>query len=69
MSDSRIASLERGEIQDQKHHNTAPALLYEESVLFDGGKVVSSGGLAATSGEKTGRSPKDKRIVNQAQYF
>ena len=43
--------------------NIVPAELYEEAVRYDQGAIVSSGALVAYSGEKTGRSPKDKRIV------
>lgn len=44
--------------------NAAPARLYELALAFDeGAAIVDSGALVAMSGEKTGRSPKDKRIV------
>lgn len=44
--------------------NAAPARLYEMALAFDeGAAIVDSGALVAMSGEKTGRSPKDKRIV------
>ncbi len=44
--------------------NPDPAFLYEEAIRFDPGSVITdSGALVAYSGEKTGRSPKDKRIV------
>lgn len=43
--------------------NASPARLYEEGVRHDKSFVVSSGALAARSGSKTGRSPKDKRLV------
>lgn len=44
--------------------NGSPALLYEEAILHDAtAAIVSSGALALRSGEKRGRSPKDKRIV------
>src|SRR5204863_9609569 len=46
--------------------NTAPARLYEDAVLHDGGRISSSGALVSLSGAKTGRSPKDKRIVEEA---
>ncbi len=46
--------------------NSAPAALYEDAVQFDGGAIVSSGSLVAYSGDKTGRSPKDKRLVREA---
>lgn len=44
--------------------NPAPARLYQEALLREKGSVISStGALVALSGEKTGRSPTDKRIV------
>ncbi len=43
--------------------NPTPAELYEDALAFDGGVITSSGAVATLSGEKTGRSPKDKRIV------
>ncbi len=43
--------------------NAAPALLYEEAITLRDGHITSAGALLTTSGEKTGRSPKDKRIV------
>jgi len=44
--------------------NLSPALLYEDAVRFDRGAHIADGGaLVAYSGEKTGRSPKDKRVV------
>src|SRR5262249_53207015 len=44
-------------------HNVAPARLYELGVTHEGATIAASGALATFSGEKTGRSPKDKRIV------
>ena len=46
--------------------NASPARLYEEAIKFDKGAITSSGALVARSGSKTGRSPKDKRIVDHA---
>jgi phosphoenolpyruvate carboxykinase (ATP) len=44
--------------------NLPPALLFEEAIRYDPGASISdTGALVAYSGEKTGRSPKDKRIV------
>ena len=43
--------------------NLPPARLYEEAIAAGDSHIMSSGALATTSGEKTGRSPKDKRIV------
>jgi phosphoenolpyruvate carboxykinase (ATP) len=44
--------------------NLSPAKLYEEALRNEGGSAISSAGaLVVSSGAKTGRSPKDKRIV------
>jgi len=46
--------------------NLSPAVLYEEAIRFDVKTSISaSGSLVAYSGSKTGRSPRDKRIVKQ----
>jgi len=46
-------------------HNPSVAQLYEDALRFEPGTVISSAGaLITTSGSKTGRSPKDKRIVD-----
>lgn len=46
--------------------NAAPALLYEHGLRNEPGTAISaSGALIAMSGEKTGRSPSDKRIVDE----
>ena len=45
--------------------NLSRAKLYQEAVLHDEGAAISNlGGLMLRSGEKTGRCPKDKRIVS-----
>ncbi|MCA9036099.1 MAG: phosphoenolpyruvate carboxykinase (ATP) [Planctomycetaceae bacterium] len=44
--------------------NLAPSTLYEEAIRHEPGTSISDAGcLIAYSGEKTGRSPKDKRVV------
>ncbi|MEM9861911.1 MAG: phosphoenolpyruvate carboxykinase (ATP) [Myxococcota bacterium] len=44
--------------------NAAPARLYMEAIRYEPDSSISDrGALIAYSGEKTGRSPKDKRIV------
>ncbi len=46
------------------YRNLHPALLYEEAIRYEpGASIASTGALVAYSGKKTGRSPKDKRIV------
>ncbi len=44
--------------------NLPPSRLYEEAIRYDTKtRVAESGALVAYSGTKTGRSPKDKRVV------
>jgi phosphoenolpyruvate carboxykinase (ATP) len=47
--------------------NPTPAELYEQGLVRERGTAITStGALVALSGQKTGRSPKDKRIVVDA---
>ena len=47
--------------------NADPARLYEEAIRFEPGTTISdTGALIAYSGDKTGRSPQDKRLVKHA---
>ncbi len=52
----KVASIER---------NLSPPLLYERGLIDEGAQLTAAGAIAANSGEKTGRSPKDKRIVRE----
>ena len=46
------------------HRNLPPSVLYEHAIRYDKeATIAENGALVAYSGEKTGRSPKDKRIV------
>ncbi|ODV62719.1 phosphoenolpyruvate carboxykinase (ATP) [Ascoidea rubescens DSM 1968] len=45
--------------------NAAVPVLYEDGLKEKGTVISSSGALMAYSGDKTGRSPKDKRIVDE----
>lgn len=47
--------------------NPTPAQLIEIAVREEGCRLTGSGALVAYSGEKTGRSPKDKRIVAEPE--
>jgi len=48
--------------------NLPPSKLYEEAIRYDARtRIADSGALVAYSGAKTGRSPKDKRIVRRPQ--
>lgn len=50
------------------HRNLVPARLYEEAVRGERGSAVAeNGALVVDSGRKTGRSPKDKRIVEEPE--
>jgi phosphoenolpyruvate carboxykinase (ATP) len=43
--------------------NAPVSLLYEDAIRNEGAIISSTGSLINFSGKKTGRSPKDKRIV------
>lgn len=62
---SRIAEIQKGNFPEDVLRNASPAQLYEDAIRFDQATITSSGGIATSSGQKTGRSPKDKRIVQQ----
>ncbi len=47
--------------------NVCPARLYEDAIRFDHGEITSTGAVVTRSGEKTGRSPTDKRIVDNLE--
>jgi phosphoenolpyruvate carboxykinase (ATP) len=47
--------------------NLPPSVLYEHAIRYDkNATIAENGALVAYSGEKTGRSPKDKRIVRNS---
>ena len=51
----------------QIHRNLTVAELYEDALKYEDGVYISStGALIAASGAKTGRSPSDKRIVEES---
>src|SRR3954454_7609527 len=46
------------------HHNAPASLLYEHAIRYErDATIADNGALVAYSGVKTGRSPKDKRVV------
>jgi len=50
------------------HRNASPAFLYEAALRFEKGSTISAtGALIAYSGKKTGRSPTDKRVVDEPE--
>jgi phosphoenolpyruvate carboxykinase (ATP) len=47
--------------------NASVAVLYEEALKYEEGTAITSAGALCTmSGAKTGRSPRDKRIVDES---
>ncbi len=48
------------------HFNLAAAPLVEHAIRKGEGKLAANGAIVATTGKKTGRSPKDKFIVKDA---
>src|SRR5262245_65879884 len=59
----RAYDLTVGEI----HHNLPPSQLYEHAIRYEAdASIAENGALVAYSGVKTGRSPKDKRVVKHA---
>jgi phosphoenolpyruvate carboxykinase (ATP) len=53
----------RLELEPTFQRNAPVASLYEDAIINEGAVISSSGALINFSGKKTGRSPKDKRIV------
>lgn len=50
------------------HRNLPPSSLYEQAIRFDkDASIAENGALVAYSGAKTGRSPKDKRVVKRPE--
>jgi len=64
-SQSRVQSIAAGDFPEDVYRNPTVAKLYEFGLKFDGSVITASGGLATLSGDKTGRCPKDKRLVDQ----
>jgi phosphoenolpyruvate carboxykinase (ATP) len=51
---------------EEVHRNLPPSALYEHAILYErDAHIAENGALVAYSGVKTGRSPKDKRVVKQ----
>src|SRR4051812_37395527 len=62
MADPILA--QHGITVEDVRRNLPPSKLYEEAIRHDTQtRIADSGALVAYSGAKTGRSPKDKRVV------
>ncbi|MEZ0298287.1 MAG: phosphoenolpyruvate carboxykinase (ATP) [Candidatus Methylacidiphilales bacterium] len=47
------------------HYNLSPSVLYEHAIRYEkDASIAENGALVAYSGAKTGRSPRDKRVVD-----
>src|SRR5205085_11564708 len=51
---------------ERAKHNLRTAQLYEEAIRNGEGKLAESGSLVVSTGQYTGRSPKDKFVVKEA---
>jgi phosphoenolpyruvate carboxykinase (ATP) len=63
MPDDQLDLSAHGLKPRQIFRNPVPAVLYEHGVQYDDERITSSAALATSSGEKRGRCPRDKRIV------
>ncbi|MBV8277052.1 MAG: phosphoenolpyruvate carboxykinase (ATP) [Verrucomicrobia bacterium] len=63
---TRFNLQEHGITVAEIHRNLSPSVLYEHAIRYaKDSSIAENGALVAYSGAKTGRSPKDKRIVQQ----
>lgn len=60
---SQLTAISVNNFAGSVYRNPSPAILYEHAISLGDGQITSFGALATSSGEKTGRSPKDKRVV------
>ncbi len=61
---SAFSLKEHGLDVNEVHHNLPPSSLYEHAIRYEkDASIAENGALVAYSGAKTGRSPKDKRVV------
>ena len=55
---------------EEVHRNLPPSAFYEHAILYEkDAHIAENGALVAYSGVKTGRSPKDKRVVKHSHSF
>jgi phosphoenolpyruvate carboxykinase (ATP) len=62
--DTKFSLQQYGITVEEIHRNLPPSQLYEHAIRYEKeARIAQNGALVAYSGAKTGRSPKDKRIV------
>jgi phosphoenolpyruvate carboxykinase (ATP) len=68
MTNMNLFNLKEHELTvEEVFRNLSPSTLYEHAILYEkDAHIAENGALVAYSGVKTGRSPKDKRVVNQS---
>src|SRR6059036_1710785 len=63
-SSAAFSLAQHGLTVTEVHRNLSPSALYEDAIRFEkDARIAGNGALVAYSGAKTGRSPKDKRVV------
>ena len=62
-----IDAIRQDQFSDRVLRNAAPAALYEHAVQYDAGQISNLGAIISFSGDKTGRCPKDKRVVQNPE--
>jgi len=50
---------------ESERHNLPPGALYEEAIRNEEGHIAAEGSLVVSTGQYTGRSPKDKFVVEE----
>jgi len=66
--DTHFSLQQYGITVSEVHHNLPPSSLYEHAIRYEkDASIAENGALVAYSGRKTGRSPKDKRIVRSPE--
>ena len=66
MSLMKAIARKEGQADLEQIGNPSVAALYEDALVYEtGSAITATGALSAYSGLKTGRSPLDKRIVDE----
>jgi phosphoenolpyruvate carboxykinase (ATP) len=69
LTDEHVKSVQNLGLDPDKvevYYNASPAILYEQALRYEKGtSITATGALVVRSGAKTGRSPQDKRVVDE----